>query len=150
VRVAEEVAEAKHGNFELRANNGAVAKVAPRLVANARHGGGGGGGGSSSMPERSKRLMFDSLWPKGQRPMQEAEAVAPNIVSAHPAAAPEPGHRGETAAAPHGPVSVLKSGVVDGMGYTLYSDGSIEAQLPRGTLRFNSIADLRNHVENEA
>ena len=29
-------------------------------------------------------------------------------------------------------VTVLKSGVVDGMAYSLYSDGSIEAQMPRG------------------
>ena len=48
------------------------------------------------------------------------------------------------------PVSVLKSGVVDGMAYTLYSDGSIEAQLPQGTLRFGSITELRNHIEQSA
>ena len=48
------------------------------------------------------------------------------------------------------PVSVLKSGVVDGMAYTLYSDGSIEAQLPQGTLRFGSITELRNHIEQRA
>ena len=35
--------------------------------------------------------------------------------------------------------SVLKAGVVNGMPYTLFSDGSIEAQLPEGTLRFGSI-----------
>ncbi len=45
------------------------------------------------------------------------------------------------------PVSVLKSGVVDGMAYTLFSDGSIEAELPQGTLRFGSITELRNHIE---
>jgi hypothetical protein len=47
-------------------------------------------------------------------------------------------------------VSVLKSGVVNGMAYTLYSDGSIEAQLPEGTLRFGSITELRNHIEQSA
>jgi hypothetical protein len=41
----------------------------------------------------------------------------------------------------------MKSGVVDGMGYTLYVDGSIEAELPQGTLRFASINDLREHLE---
>jgi hypothetical protein len=45
------------------------------------------------------------------------------------------------------PVSALKSGVVEGMAYTLYSDGSIEAQLPQGKLRFGSITALRNHIE---
>jgi hypothetical protein len=44
-------------------------------------------------------------------------------------------------------VAVLKSGVVDGMGYTLYVDGSIEAELPDGTLRFASINELRAHLE---
>ena len=44
------------------------------------------------------------------------------------------------------PVAILKSGVVDGMGYTLYVDGSIEAELPQGTLRFASINDLRGHL----
>jgi hypothetical protein len=44
-------------------------------------------------------------------------------------------------------VAILKSGVVDGMGYTLYVDGSIEAVLPQGTLRFASIEELRSHLE---
>lgn len=43
--------------------------------------------------------------------------------------------------------AVLKSGVVDGMAYTLYVDGSIEAELPDGTLRFASINALREHLE---
>lgn len=46
--------------------------------------------------------------------------------------------------------AVLKSGVVDGMGYTLYVDGSIEAELPEGTLRFASINELRSHLEKNA
>lgn len=44
-------------------------------------------------------------------------------------------------------VSVVKSGVVDAMAYSLYSDGSIEAQLPEGTVRFESIEDLRAHLD---
>ena len=43
-------------------------------------------------------------------------------------------------------VAILKSGVVDGMAYTLYVDGSIEAELPQGTVRFASIHELRNHL----
>jgi len=46
--------------------------------------------------------------------------------------------------------SILKSGVVDGMAYTLYSDGSIEAKLPHGTVRFGSIAELRAHIESNS
>jgi len=48
------------------------------------------------------------------------------------------------------PVSILKSGVINAMAYILYSDGSIEAQLPQGTLRFGSITELRNHIEHSA
>ncbi len=44
-------------------------------------------------------------------------------------------------------VTILKSGVVDGMAYSLYSDGSIEAQLPEGTMRFGSIDELRIHLD---
>jgi hypothetical protein len=33
------------------------------------------------------------------------------------------------------------------MAYTLYADGSIEATLPQGTVRFGSIAELRSHIE---
>ena len=47
-------------------------------------------------------------------------------------------------------VAILKSGVVDGMAYTLYADGSIEAKLPHGTVRFGSIAELRAHIESNS
>jgi hypothetical protein len=46
------------------------------------------------------------------------------------------------------PIAILKSGVIDGMAYTLYTDGSIEAELPQGTMRFGSIDELRAHLEN--
>jgi hypothetical protein len=46
--------------------------------------------------------------------------------------------------------TILKSGVVDGMAYTLYSDGSIEAKLPHGTVRFGSIGELRAHIESNS
>ncbi len=45
------------------------------------------------------------------------------------------------------PATILKSGVIDGMAYTLYTDGSIEAQLPTGLMRFASIDDLRTYLE---
>jgi len=37
--------------------------------------------------------------------------------------------------------------VVDGMAYTLYSDGSIEAEMPQGTMRFASITELRAYLD---
>ena len=44
-------------------------------------------------------------------------------------------------------VTVVKSGVVDGMAYSLYSDGSIEAQMPEGMMHFASIDELRAHLD---
>jgi hypothetical protein len=54
------------------------------------------------------------------------------------------------AAAPAAPPSVLKSGVVDGMAYTLYSDGSVEAELPVGIVHFASISEWRAHMQAQA
>jgi hypothetical protein len=93
---------------------------------------------------------FDSLWPK--RGGREAQADPRLEVARAPApsAAPQAAPIAEEAPppAPQRTVAILKSGVVDGMAYTLYADGSIEAQLPQGTVRFGSIAELRAHIEN--
>jgi hypothetical protein len=105
-------------------------------------------------PLRPPPGNFDAMWPAEGK----AEAKPAANPSAGPAAgapkgaprgAPEPkadafpAKRGE----PPRTVAILKSGVVDGMGYTLYVDGSIEAELPQGTLRFASINELRSHLE---
>jgi hypothetical protein len=42
--------------------------------------------------------------------------------------------------------AVLKSGVIEGMAYTLYADGSIDAEIAGGTVKFNSIPDLREYL----
>lgn len=68
--------------------------------------------------------------------------------AAEPAHEPEPEAPAVEAEPPR--PAILKSGVVDGMGYTLYVDGSIEAELPQGTLRFASINELRAHLEKNA
>lgn len=81
---------------------------------------------SEPAPEKPSRNMFDSVWPTEGRAASERAPAPP----------PEPK-----------PPEILKSGVIDGMAYTLYTDGSIEAQLPQGTLRFTSIDDLRAHLE---
>ncbi len=75
-----------------------------------------------------------------------APPPAPPAAS-HPAAATVDTRPHEPAPATEQSAGILKSGVVDGMAYTLYSDGSIEAKLPDGTVRFGSIAELRAHIE---
>jgi hypothetical protein len=41
--------------------------------------------------------------------------------------------------------TVLKSGVIEGIPYTAYSDGSFEAEFAEGTQRFGSFTELRMH-----
>ena len=104
--------------------------------------------------ERRKGPAFDLLWPKGQRPHRavEVKSSQTDVVPAMEAAkAAEQGNGpAPDADAATAGTSVLKSGVVNGMPYTLYSDGSIEAQLPEGVLRFGSITELRDHIEQSA
>jgi hypothetical protein len=45
---------------------------------------------------------------------------------------------------------VLKSGVIEGMAYTLYSDGSVDAELPEGLKHFASISEWRAHLRETA
>jgi hypothetical protein len=107
---------------------------------------------SGAAADRRKVSMFEALWPKGPRAGRQAQTAVASV--AVPAEQPaEPRTNVQPAPMPAQapmPVSILKSGVVDGMAYTLYSDGSIEAQLPQGTLRFGSITELRNHIEQSA
>jgi len=85
-------------------------------------------------------------------PTDDAGSNAAGPPLATEPAPPEPRHVApEPLAAPMAEeapsVAILKSGVVDGMAYTLYADGSIEAQLPQGTMRFASITELRAHID---
>lgn len=89
---------------------------------------------------------FEDAWPKpergrpGEAPPPRRARTPPSYADANGAAAASPRE-----AAPQ--VTVLKSGVVDGMAYSLYSDGSIEAQMPEGMMRFASIDELRAHLD---
>jgi hypothetical protein len=98
---------------------------------------------------------FDAVWPKRGTRRSDEQADPGGL--ARPVAAEAPIDRPSRSemppvAAPDElrPAAILKSGVVDGMAYTLYADGSIEAQLPQGTVRFGSIAELRSHIENNS
>jgi hypothetical protein len=155
VRADEVVAEANYAAAQ-QTNGAAPARIEPRLEVQPR---------PANRPERAKN--FEAFWPKKQRPGREAPAPAvqqpaaqqPPTLPVEPVLTPEPvqfqfrePEPRPAAPVPEAPtpVSILKSGVVDGMAYTLYSDGSIEAQLPQGMLRFGSITELRNHIEQSA
>jgi hypothetical protein len=91
---------------------------------------------------------FDAMWPKRRGPVDQPR---PDEVARQspPSSPPNAEPRAPAEREPRS-VAILKSGVVDGMAYTLYADGSIEAQLPHGTVRFGSIAELRAHIENNS
>jgi hypothetical protein len=100
-----------------------------------------------SSARQSESAYFEKMWPAEERsPPPQEQASWSESVPRGPAA-PEPQPEPEAAPQEEAPVAILKSGVVDGMGYTLYIDGSIEAELPDGTLRFASINELRRHLE---
>jgi hypothetical protein len=101
-------------------------------------------------PGEPPPATFDDAWPQSERPRtaDAASRRSPRTPStfAEPNAAADrapPVPRREEPQA----VTVLKSGIVDGMAYSLYSDGSIEAQMPEGMMRFASIDELRAHLD---
>ncbi len=102
-------------------------------------------------PPRPQPANFDAMWPaEGKLEGKAAKSPAPSASRPEPKAdalAREAAATKRAEAEKPRTVAILKSGVVDGMGYTLYVDGSIEAELPQGTLRFASINELRSHLE---
>jgi hypothetical protein len=91
----------------------------------------------------AKEALARAPKPEPVSPPERIEPVLP--VETREEAAPTPPAQRATSEAR--PVSILKSGVIDGMAYTLYTDGSIEAQLSQGTMKFGSIDELRDHLE---
>ncbi len=93
---------------------------------------------------------FEDAWPRPERQLpsemmaqrRAARASSGQALPERPALTPA--SREEP---PASEVTVIKSGVVDGMAYSLYSDGSIEAQMPEGMMRFASIDELRAHLD---
>jgi hypothetical protein len=94
---------------------------------------------------------FEDAWPKSRRPreseaqQQRAGRGPSSFAETNPGATEYPPQ--PTKGEDHPPATVIKSGVVDGMAYSLYSDGSIEAQLPEGLMRFATIDELRAHLD---
>jgi hypothetical protein len=135
-----------------RGGNGArpIRRV-PRVVASGRQ---------SAAPDVARGAVLNAFWPDKSRAgngaaSAEAASSTPqpplvlrSEVPPAPVAAMTPVAQTEgIELVARQPISILKSGVVEGMAYSLYSDGSIEAELPQGTLRFGSIEALRNHIE---
>jgi hypothetical protein len=60
---------------------------------------------------------------------------------------PPPQPRPAPAANPNSAgATVYRSGVIDGMAYSLFMDGSIEAELPTGRVKFATIDELQQYL----
>jgi hypothetical protein len=92
--------------------------------------------------EPRPETRYELRRPRAEPPPLQSAVTPPPPAAAPPSVPPEPRPSVEAQ-----PASILKSGVIDGMAYTLYTDGSIEAQLPQGTVHFASIEELRQHLE---
>jgi hypothetical protein len=155
VHADEGISEVKDLAVIGRGGNGArPIRPVPRVVARGRQ---------SAAPDVAKAAVLNAFWPDKSRagngaasadaalstpqppPLLRSEAPPAPMVAMTPTAQTEVIEPVAPA-----PISILKSGVVEGMAYTLYSDGSIEAELAQGTLRFGSIEALRSHIENSA
>ncbi len=88
---------------------------------------------------------FDNSWSRADRAKPAAEMPPRRSSRMPPSQADASAGPQRTQDRPE--VTVLKSGIVDGMAYSLYSDGSIEAEMPEGSMRFASIDELRAHLD---
>jgi hypothetical protein len=68
----------------------------------------------------------------------------PRPAAPRPVAPPQPAAPQPAAGTPE--TTVYKSGVIDGMAYTLFMDGAIEAELPQGRVKFASIDELQKYL----
>lgn len=101
---------------------------------------------ASAADDKPERSYFDAMWPAAPETLTAPDVEPSRADLSEPVPEPEIEPEEPPVEEPRA-VPILKSGVVDGMGYTLYVDGSIEAELPQGTLRFASINELRAHLE---
>jgi hypothetical protein len=100
-------------------------------------------GKETDRPAGKDAGLFDVVWPDARsKPMAAEPRREPEPM---PPQRPREEKRSESPS--ERPVAILKSGVIDGMAYTLYADGSIEAELPQGTIKFASVDALRAHLE---
>ena len=126
-----------------RAAAAAVAAARPSLL-------GWLGRGGSPVPVRAARAPAEpepepttAPPPVDLAPLTRIPDTAPPAPSVPPSLRPPP----KPASAPAGAAAtVYRSGVIDGMAYSLFMDGSIEAELPTGRVKFATIDELQQYL----
>jgi hypothetical protein len=79
--------------------------------------------------------------PRRETRTRSAESKSPPLSPAQAAASTKPVHVEPP------PLPILKSGVIQQIAYTLFTDGSIETQMPEGVRHFTSIEEFLSHLE---
>jgi hypothetical protein len=107
------------------------------------------GRGTSPAPARSARPV---VAPAPETPATGSVDLAPltrvpDAPIAPPVPPPPVRPPPKPVVAPNGQANtVYRSGVIDGMAYTLFMDGSIQAELPQGMVKFTSVDDLQKYL----
>jgi hypothetical protein len=118
-------------------------------------------GGTSAVSSHDifSKEIFEAIWSSERRspeegPEQQTELPpATGMRSAESKSPPlSPAQRSASASTKPVPVEppplpVVKSGVIQQIAYTLFTDGSIETQMPEGVRRFASIEEFLGHLE---
>jgi hypothetical protein len=115
------------------------------------------GRGSSPVPVRAARPPSNetpaetpapaSPPPVDLSPLTRIPDAPPPVPMPPPSVRPQPRPTAAPAASatPAG-ATVYRSGVIDGMAYSLFMDGSIEAELPTGRVKFATIDELQQYL----
>lgn len=103
-------------------------------------------------PEPPEKRIDPDFSPPGRQFERRPAPLVPPLTPPPPAPLPPPPTSAVESAPSRGDnreATILKSGMIDEMSYTLFTDGSIEAQMSDGTMHFASIDELRRHLEQQ-
>ena len=95
-------------------------------------------------PERS--LYVRASWRRLVAADPAPAVAVPQPVRPTPRPAPPPGQAADAPQNGTAATTVYRSGVIDGMAYSLFMDGSIEAELPTGRVKFGTIDELQKYL----
>ncbi len=118
-------------------------------------------GGTSAVSSHDifSKEIFETIWSSehrssgagpGQRTEPRRESRMRSAESKSPPLSPAPAAASASTKPVHvesRPLPILKSGVIQQTAYTLFTDGSIETQMPEGVRRFASIEEFLSHLE---
>ena len=97
------------------------------------------------VPEWPRVAAADRFAPAGANGGTGRDESPVVIGGSPPPPVDQPPKADAAALSPASKPTILKSGVIEGIPYTAYSDGSFEAEFTEGTRRFGSFKELRMH-----